>query len=360
MKVIIFAGGVGTRLWPLSRKNSPKQFEKIIGDKSTLQESVERILTLFPAEDIYIATGKRYEKIVRDQLPNITQDHFIFEPEMRDVGPAIGLVTSLLEKQFPNEPMAILWSDHSVKNISAFQQALISAQHSIQKKEADFVFIAQKARFANQNMGWIEVGEQIKTEKEVLLFHFKKLFYRPKLSEAKNFFENGSFVWNLGYFVTTPKFLSLLFLQHTPQMYKKLQKIADVYGSKQYESVLHEIYPTIEKISFDDALLVKMPPEKAIVVSADLEWSDVGAWESLKEALAQTPEENVTKGKILLEDSVDSLVFNYGDSLIVGIDLDKMLVVNTGDVLLVCPKTSVPKIKKLVENLSGTPHEHLA
>ncbi len=123
---------------------------------------------------------------------------------------------------------------------------------------------------------------------------------------------------------------------------------------------MQEIYPTIDKVSFDDAILIKMPVGKAIVVSADLGWSDVGAWESLKEALAQTPDENVTKGKVLLEDSKDSLLFNYADCLIVGIDLDNMLVVNTGDVILVCPKTSVPKIKKLVENLTGTPHEHLA
>ncbi len=360
MKVVIFAGGVGTRLWPLSRKNSPKQFEKIIGDKSALQQSVERVMSLFPAIDIYIATGKRYEKIVKDQLPEIPQDHFIFEPEMRDVGPAIGLVTSILVKKFPNEPMAILWSDHAVKNVSAFQHALAAAQAAIQKKEADFVFIAQAARFANQNMGWIEVGEQIRKEKDVSVYSFEKLFYRPKLSEANTFFESGNYVWNLGYFVTTPKFLSTLFLLHTKTMYKKLQEIADAYKTQMFEPVMQEIYPTIDKISFDDAILVKMPAKKAIVVSADLGWSDVGAWESLKEALAENADENVTKGKVLLEDSKDSLVFNYADSLVVGIDLDNMLVVNTGDVVLVCPKTSVPKIKKLVENLTGTPHEHLA
>src|SRR5690348_9566785 len=101
MKVIIFAGGLGTRLWPLSRKNTPKQFEKIIGNKSTLQQSVERILSLFSAEGIYIATGKRYQGVVKEQLPQIPQKNFIFEPEMRDVGPAIGLVTSILVKQFP-------------------------------------------------------------------------------------------------------------------------------------------------------------------------------------------------------------------------------------------------------------------
>ncbi len=360
MKVVVFAGGVGTRLWPLSRKNTPKQFEKIIGDTSTLQQSIDRVLSLFSAKDVFIATGKRYEKIVRSQLPKIPASNFIFEPEMRDVGPAIGLVTSILVKKFPDEPMAILWSDHIVKNISAFKQALYIAEHSIKQKGKDFIFIAQKARFANQNMGWIEVGNKIREEGDVAVYTFKKLFYRPKLSDAKMFFSRGNFVWNLGYFVTTPRFLSSFFSRHAHSMYAQLEKIAHAYETNNFEKILQDTYPTIEKISFDDAILVKMDSDRALVVSADLGWSDVGAWESLKEALAKTPDENAIKGNVLLEESKDSLVFNYSDSLIVGIDLDNMLVVHTGDVLLVCPKTSVPKIKKLVENLSGTPYQHLA
>lgn len=360
MKVVVFAGGVGTRLWPLSRKNTPKQFEKIIGNASTLQQAIDRVLSIFPPDDVFIATGKRYEKIVREQLPKIPASNFIFEPEMRDVGPAIGLVTSILVKKFPEEPMAILWSDHLVKNLAAFTHALRIAEDYIKQKGKDFIFIAQKARFANQNMGWIEVGSKIKEEDDVVVYNFKKLFYRPKLSDAKVFLSKGNFVWNLGYFVTTPRFLSSLFSHHAQSMYAQLEKIAHAYETENFEKILHAIYPTIEKISFDDAILVKMDAGRAIVVSTDLGWSDVGAWESLKEALAKTPDENAIKGNVLLEESKDSLVFNYSDSLIVGIDLDQMLVVNTGDVLLVCPKSSVPKIKKIVENLVGTPHEHLA
>src|SRR5689334_19843359 len=112
MKIVIFAGGVGSRLWPLSRKNSPKQFGKIIGEQSTLQQTVDRLLPSFAPSDIYIATGKQYKKTVIEQLPQIPQENFIFEPTMRDVGPALGLVANLLNKKFSNEPIAILWSDH--------------------------------------------------------------------------------------------------------------------------------------------------------------------------------------------------------------------------------------------------------
>lgn len=362
MKIVIFAGGVGTRLWPLSRSNTPKQFEKIIGDTSTLQQTVERLVPSFAPSDIYIATGMRYRDIVCAQLPQIPQENFIFEPEMRDVGPAIGLVAVLLQKQFPNEPLAMLWSDHLVKRVDIFREVLLMAQQLIERKEADFIFIGQKPRFANQNIGWIELGQSHGTEQtdsEVNLYSFKRLRYRPKLSEALSFFENENFVWNLGYFVTTPSFLTKAFQTFTPSMFESLMDIQRAFGKPFYEETLARVYPTFEKVSFDNAILEKLQPQRILVISADLGWSDVGAWEALKEALATTQEENVTKGNLLLEDCKDSLVFNYASQLTVGIDLREMLVINTSDVVLICPKSSVPKIKKLVESLTGTSNEHL-
>jgi mannose-1-phosphate guanylyltransferase len=359
MKIIIFAGGVGTRLWPLSRKHTPKQFEKIIGDKSTLQQTVDRLSPEFNPEDIFIATGARYEKIIKEQLPDIPSENFIFEPAMRDVGPAIGLVASLLDKKFPNEPIAILWSDHMVKNIDVFKKSLFQARNMVEKNEADFVFLAQKPRFANQNMGWIQVGDSILEEEGVQTFTFQKLLYRPALEEAEQFFKNSQYVWNLGYFVTTPSYLFSLFKTHAPAMHEQLLELQNAWGEDTFATKLEEIYPKLEKISFDDAILIKLTPSRVFVISADLGWSDVGAWEALKEALSDKEEENVVRGNTLLEGSKDALVFNYTNQLVVGIDLERMLVINTGDVLLVCPKTSVPKIKKLVEGLAGTPNEHL-
>jgi mannose-1-phosphate guanylyltransferase len=138
-----------------------------------------------------------------------------------------------------------------------------------------------------------------------------------------------------------------------------LVEIRDAYGTPEFEDKLYKEYPTLEKISFDNLILEKIDPSDGYVVGSDFGWSDVGAWESLKEALTSTESENVEKGKVMLTDSTDSLVFNYTDKMVVGIDLDKFLVINTEDVLLVCPKDSVPKIKKLVESLNGTEHENL-
>lgn len=247
-----------------------------------------------------------------------------------------------------------------LKNVSAFRHALLIAEKTVKEEKANFIFIAQKPRFANQNMGWIQIGNKIAQIEDLYLHEFKKLKYRPKLSQAEDFFESKQYVWNLGYFVTTPRFLMNLYYKFSPEMADKLQMIGKSWGTRAYEMTLDTVYPTLEKISFDDAILEKMSAEHVSVISEDLGWSDIGAWESLKEALAATEDENVTKGNVLIKDSQDSLFFNFTKQLVVGIDLENMIVVNTDDVILICPKASVPKIKKIVENLSGTSHEHLA
>ncbi|MBI2032435.1 MAG: mannose-1-phosphate guanylyltransferase [Candidatus Levybacteria bacterium] len=359
MKVVIFAGGVGTRLWPLSRKSTPKQFEKIVGDKSTLQLAVERLQPDISLPDIYIATGKKYEDIVRRHLPQIPPENFIFEPEMKDVGPAVGVAMGIIGKDNPDLPVAIIWSDHFVKKERRFREVLGFAEKLVSKNKNSLIFIGQRARFANQNLGWIEFAEEIEDIRGTKVFRFKRLIYRPSLEEAEKFLETQTFAWNPGYFVTTPQFILSQYEKFRPDLWKGIMKIQDALGQKNYEKVLNDIYPTFEKISFDNAILEKINPAHVSVIAADLGWSDVGAWEALKEALQVSAKENVIRGKVLLEDSTDNLVFNYTDQLAVGIDLNSVIVISTDDVILVCPKASVPKIKKLVESLAGTPHEHL-
>lgn len=360
MKIVVFAGGVGTRLWPLSRKNTPKQFGKIIGDQSTLQQTVNRLTAEFTSANIYIATGRQYKDVVMKQLPDIPKENFIFEPMMRDVGPAIGLSSFILEKKFPDEPIAILWSDHILKNENAFRHVLRLAEKKIVSKQTNFVFIGQKPRYPNQNCGWIELGEKSESGNDIAhVYKFKRLCYRPELKEAEEFFKNRNYVWNLGYFVTTPKYLTSLFRTYTPDMYELLLKIQKDYDTGKFEHTLDNLYPKLEKISFDDSILVKLPPDNLQVIATDLGWSDVGAWDALKEALESHKEENITRGNVVLEDTTDTLMFNYEKKLCIGIDLSEMVVINTDDVTLICPKSSIPKIKKFVEKLNGTDHEHL-
>jgi mannose-1-phosphate guanylyltransferase len=360
MKVVLFAGGVGSRLWPLSRKNAPKQFGKIIGDKTMLQIAVGKLFPDFSWDDIYISTGKHYKEQVKEQLPELPGSNILVEPEMRDVGPAVGLVTALFVKKDPNEPIALLWgSDHLVRREELFRKTLKTAEEIVRKNKDQIIFIAQKPRFASQNLGYIAYGPEIEKINGLSLNKFTGFKYRPHLSTAERWMKSGQHAWNLGYFVTTPQFLWKQFEEFAPELFLQLKKIKDSVGTSSYEKILHEVYPKIEKISFDNAVLEKMNPNYGCVIPVDLEWSDIGAWEALKEALSNSVEENVTRGNVMIEDCEDSLIFNLNEQLVVGIDLKEMVVVNTNDVTLICPKASVPKIKKLVESLNGTEHEDL-
>jgi mannose-1-phosphate guanylyltransferase len=361
MKIVLFAGGVGSRLWPLSRKNAPKQFGKIIADRSMLQIAVHKLFPEFKWEDVYISTGKMYAPLIQEQLPQLPEKNVIVEPEMRDIGPAVGLVVAQMVKMNPDEPLALLWgSDHLVKKEALFRNILRTAEKIVKNEPDKIVFVGQKPRFANQNLGYIEYGEELVKVDNLPVHKFTGFQYRPPLEKAELWLEDGRHAWNLGYFVTTPKFLWRLFEEFSPELFHKLKKIHDAFGTENYEKILNEIYPTLEKISFDEAILEKMDPNAALVISADIGWSDIGAWEALKEALSDKVDANVTKGKILLEDCRDSILHNETKQLIVGIDLDGLVVVSMDDVILICPKDSVPKIKKFVQNLNGTSYEHLA
>jgi len=359
MKAVIFAGGVGTRLWPLSRKKSPKQFEKIVGDKSTLQLAVSRIQPDFSWEDIFVATGAIHVDTVKSQLPQLPVNHVVGEPEMRDVGPAVGLMTGILARESSMEPMVILWSDHLVKNEALFRKVLAVAGEYIKHDPNKIIFVSQKPRFASVNLGWIEYGSVV-AKKEGISFHaFADFQYKPDTKTAKRYFASGKHAWNVGYFVTTPAFLWSQYKKFAPNIYDGLRTIASTWKTSEFSSVLASIYPTLEKTHFDNAILEKLNPADALVVSEDIQWSDIGAWEALKEALEDSKVHNVTQGKVLLTDTSDSLVYNYTRQMVATIDLDDMLVVNTDDVILVCPKSSVSKIKKLVESLNGTKLDHL-
>lgn len=360
MKVIIFAGGVGTRLWPLSRKNTPKQFEKIFGDYSTLQLTVNRISPIVKPSDIFISSVEAYKEILYSQLPNIPKENFILEPEMRDLGPAVGLVAALFEKINKDEPFIILWSDHLVKNEELFRKVIKTAEEILKTEKEKIIFIGQRSRFASQNLGWIELGTEIKRINDLPVYSFKNWHYRPNLPLAEKFHKSETHVWNPGYFATTSSFLFSLYKQYAPKMHEQLLKIQKSFQTPEFNKTLSNIYPTLEKISFDNLILEKIDSRFGLVIKADLGWSDVGAWEALKEALSTNDHENVTKGDVLLEDSSDVLLFNYTNQLTVGIDLSEMIIINTSDVVLVCKKTSIPKIKKLVEGLVKTPHGHLA
>ncbi len=371
MKITIFSGGAGTRFWPLSRVNSPKQFDRVFSGKSTFRMSLERALACAKKEDIFVSTNIRYKKLISGQAGELPKKNFFWEPERRDVGPAVGLVTAILEKLNPAEPMAIIWSDHLVKDKKGFASMLKTAERYILENPEKIVFLGVPPRFANDNLGWIRVGRKVTSDKiqgtskrkkfsilnsqlSIGFYDFGGWHYRPSLELAREYLESGKWFWNTGYFVTTPGFLMDKFRLFQPEMAVKLERIADTYGTEKFEKTLKRIYPTLDPIHFDNAVAEKIDKDEAAVLTGEFGWSDVGTLYALKEALAGSNRENLIKGKVFDLGSSDSLLYNTDGELLVTIGLKGFIVVRTPDATLVCPKDEVPTLKKVLKEMGKT------
>lgn len=356
MKIVIFAGGTGRRLWPISRKKSPKQFEPIIGSKSTLQLAVERVLDRYGAENIYISTNEMYRELIQKQLEMLPAGNIIGEPVRRDLAPAVGLaMTHLAQVCRPDETVCILWGDNYMSNVPAFLQTLETAEQLIIGQRAEIVFMGETPRFANENLGWIGLGEQVAELNGQPCFNFTSWHYRPEANLCQQMFESGRYVWNTGYFMTTIGFVDNLYRQHQPAMADTLAQIGQAIGQSHYQDRLNILYLSLPSIHFDDAILIHVGLEQALVLHHEMGWSDPGTLYALKEALNPDTKENVMFGKILTRNSHDGLFYNYEPhKLMAVVGLDGAIVVNTEDAILVTHKAHIPLVKALVDGLEGT------
>ena len=343
MKYIIFAGGSGTRLWPLSRKNSPKQFANLAGDKSTLQMAVDRLFGV-PKESLYIATNSAYKDIVAKQVPQVLESHILTEPAKRDQAAAVCLTLLRLQKDGYSGPVAILWADHFMDNPEAFVTALKQAEELININPNRFIFLGEKPRFANHNLGWINVGEKEDSGAHTFL-GWK---YKPEVEECKNMFAGGDWLWNPGYFITDTTFLLSLYKKHAPELLALLEDIFD--DPKR----LAKEYTTLPAVTFDSGIVEKITPDQAVVLQVDMGWSDPGTLYAYKEAVVGSGQKNMEVGNVVVQESVDCLVFNEEEKKIVTtIGLKGMVVVNTKDAVLVCHKDDVPHIPNLLKKIAS-------
>jgi len=327
--------------------------------KSTLQLAVERISPIAKWDEIYVSTLDQYAGIIRKQVPKIPDENIITEPALRDVAPAIGLAMLKL-RDVGDEPVAILWADHLMKKPGNFRRGLRAGAKLIEEDSDRFIFFGEKARYAEANLGWINVGPTVQKVNGITARKFNGWHYRPPLNKCKRMFASRKWVWNPGYWVTTPNFVLAQFKDKKPGMYKKLLQIGKALGSSREGSILRRVYPSLEKVHFDNAILEKMKPSQAIVLMLDMGWSDPGTLYAIKEALSKSKNANVTRGKVIDFQTKDSLVFNDDDKkVIVTVGLEGMIVVSTKDATLVVPKDEVPEVKKLVKSLDGTKWEDI-
>ena len=344
MTAIIFAGGAGTRLWPISRKNSPKQFATIKDNKSTLQMAYDRIADI-GSEQIYVSTNEAYKDIVKKQLPDLADDHILLEPAKRDQGPAVALTLLRLKERGVTGPISILWSDHLMDHPDKFLQALKKAATMIEAKPDRFVFLGETPRFANHNLGWIYLGNPKSDAADEQEYTFAGWKYRPEIALCEKMFHSGKYLWNTGYFVTDIDFLLGLYETHQQEMLSSLQTMIK-------EKTFEEQYVSLPSISFDNAIIENIDLSQGTVLKVNLGWSDPGTLYAFKEAFVPEKEKNYEKGNVFTLDSHDSFVYNEEEhKLVTTIGLDGIVVVNTKDGMLVCKKEDVPRVKELLKNL---------
>jgi mannose-1-phosphate guanylyltransferase len=337
MKIVIFAGGAGTRLWPLSRENSPKQFDKFFDGQSTIQLAYERVAPVFGAQNIYVQTTIKYAEDIKNQLPGLPTENIFLEPERRDVGPAVGYAVNEFKKLGYSGPIAIIWADHLMDKVVEFRKALQTGEKLINADPNRFVFLAEKPRFANNNLGWMKVGEKKGEIDGKAYYGFEGWKYKPEKALCDEMFASGQYFWNPGYFITSVSFLKECYQKLAPEIYAK------VIGGN---------YAQAPKISFDNAIIEKMDLSGAVILKTDMGWSDPGTLYALKEALAKKVADNITKGNIIDFETKDSLVYNSeGDKLVATVGLEGMVVVNTKDALVVVPKDKVVRISDLVKEM---------
>jgi mannose-1-phosphate guanylyltransferase len=298
--------------------------------------------------------------MVQAQLPELPPSNIIGEPARRDLAAAVGLAVAHLSQATPkealdDEPIAILWGDNYMDNVPNFLRVMAAAKKLLEQKKAMILFMGETPRFANDNLGWIGLGEKLGTLEGLPYYRFGSLKYRPPLEVCQRMFAEKTHVWNTGYFVTTLGFVRQLYRTYQPNLWQQLGKIEAVIGQKNYKEILHEIYPDLDMISFDDAVLQYVEPDQALVLHAEMGWSDPGTLYALKEAINPDEAATVTKGLVITENSRDSLVYNYEKGkLLVTVGINGLVVVNTEDAVLVVHKDQIPLVKKIVDGFEGT------
>lgn len=314
------------------------------------QKTVKRIKRGFPVEDIFVITGQDYVKIIREQAPEIPVKNIIVEPVMRDTLAAVGYAITYLNKKYPGTIMAAIWgADHLVRNEDVFVKVLKTANKVCEENNC-IVRIGVSPVFPSTQLGYVMVGKSLGEKNGFQVFEFKKAVEKPDLKTAKRFLESFSYLWNTGYFVWPVDFALQLYKKYAPDTYQILEKIDKSLGTSQEKKVLAAEYPNMEKNSVDYGIFEKINPEEELVIPADLGWADIGAWNVLKEQLSGEGE-NVESGLHVGIDSKNNLIYGPSTKLITTIGIKDMVVVDTGDALLICPQDRAADVKTMVKKI---------
>lgn len=345
MKAVILAGGSGTRLWPLSTKDHPKQFHRISSDKTMIEDAIDRV-DFLDKKDIYLAINKNHLKLVKKLCPSIPTKNIIIEPAMRDTASGIGLAAAIIAKRHPKEVMAVIYADHVIGNKKEFQKSLKTAE-KLALKEDTLNIIEVPATEPNTGYGYVKLGKLDKKIDNIEIYHLDSFVEKPDLKKAKEFLKSGKYLWNTGLYVWKASTLLEHYRALLPDTYKKFEKMMAKYDTKDQNKVLAKIYPTLEKISIDYAIMEKVSTSDIrIIKTKNLGWSDVGTWETVWQFVAKKAEKN----KHTL-DCKNTIIYSENNKKIIAIGLEDVIIIDTKDGLLVCKKEDAKRIKELQQKL---------
>lgn len=350
MKFVIRAGGIGTRLWPFSRRSRPKQFHAFEGDRTMLQEAFHRVDAIAAPADRYVSTGADHADLVRSQLPGLHPANLIVEPALRNTGPAVGLECVLLEHQSPGCVIASLGSDHHIGRPDEFCRLLSAAGDALDDQPESLILVGVKPGHAETGYGYIQKGDSFHEANGVPIYAVEAFKEKPDAATAEQYVSSGDYLWNSNMFVWRADTVLRLFETFEPELHAGLMKIKEALGTPVAANVLSEVYPTLKEIAVDNAILERA--EKVAVIEADIDWSDIGSWGAMSDVLPTDGNGNLLNGNVLQIDAKETTVFGGTDRLIALVGVENLAVIETEDAILICPRDQTQRVKDVVAKLA--------
>lgn len=347
---VIMAGGGGTRLWPLSRQSRPKQMLQLIDDHTLFQIAVRRLETLFPPERILAVTNQEHSIELRKQAPELLKENFLLEPQPRGTAPAIGLAAAFLQKRSPDAVMAVLTADHYIGNEAEFRSHLLAAKELAD--QGHLVTLGINPTYAATQYGYIQMGDSLGEVGGYPAYKVARFKEKPDAAEAQKMLEAGHYAWNSGMFVWKTQRIWSEFAVHMPKLHAALEKISQAWGTSEFNKVLNFEWPRIAAQTIDYGIM-EHAKDVAVIPAKGMEWNDVGSWSSLFEVLGADEHGNLVRHEMHFDfESRNSLVHGNGqDRMIVTVGVQDLVVVDTGDVLLICSKERSQDLRKVIELL---------
>jgi len=356
---VIMAGGGGTRLWPLSRQARPKQLLKIGRRESMFQVAVNRLAGLFPLERILVVTTAEQATALQAQTPDIPQENFLLEPMPRGTAAVVALATAALQARTPDAVMAILTADHFIADEGRFRQLLTAAYQVA--RSGYLATLGITPTYPATGYGYIQAGASLGRFETIPAFKAVRFKEKPSEEAARTMLSGGDHTWNSGMFIWQVKDISAEFARQMPDLHNRLREIAGAWNTAGRAETIAGWWPGIKPETIDYGIM-EGAQQVAVLPATGLGWNDVGSWESLYDVLPQDEAGNVVQGaNTLLMESRGTLVFtenNQPERMIVALGTEDLIIVDTGDVLLVCPKGQAQQIRQVVAALKQS-NRHL-